>query len=222
MSRLASFENDIDFPRLWRIGWAITAVMLVVSVGALVGRGLNLGIDLEGGTSWEVEAPDVSVSDTRDALGDTGAAGAKIQIVGGDTLRVQSEPSDDAARDAVTTTLAELAGVEASAVSVSTVGPTWGDEISSKAQRALVSGKFSSLRTEEVEKNLWANWRPTHQRLSGQVRTTLHDERTWNEDNEQVATLEILPPPTGEDLLPLVEKRNLIVSKLLQHLREKR
>ena len=131
MSRLASFENDIDFPRLWRIGWAITAVMLVVSVGALVGRGLNLGIDFEGGTSWEVEAPDVSVSDARDALGDTGAAGAKIQIVGGDTLRVQSEPSDDAARDAVTTTLAELAGVEASAVSVSTVGPTWGDEISS-------------------------------------------------------------------------------------------
>ena len=51
MNRLASFENDIDFPRLWRIGWVITAVMLLVSVGALVGRGLNLGIDFEGGTS---------------------------------------------------------------------------------------------------------------------------------------------------------------------------
>ncbi len=138
MNRLASFENDIDFPRLWRIGWVITAVMLLVSGGALVGRGLNLGIDFEGGTSWEVEAPDVSVSDTRSALGDTGAAGAKIQIVGGDTVRVQSEPSDDAARDAVTAALADLADVEDAEVSVSTVGPTWGDEISSKAQRALV------------------------------------------------------------------------------------
>lgn len=137
-NKLASFENDIDFPRLWRIGAVISALLLLVSVGALLGRGLNLGIDFEGGTSWEVEAPDVSVGDTRDALGDTEATGAKIQIVGGDTIRVQSEPSDDNARDAVTATLAELAGVDSAEVSVSTVGPTWGDEISEKAQRALV------------------------------------------------------------------------------------
>ncbi len=138
MSRLASYDNDIDFPRIWRIGFAITAVLLVLSVGALVGRKLNLGIDFEGGTSWEVVAPDASVSDARSALGATGEAGAKIQIVGADTVRVQSAPSDEAALDAVTTALADLAGVDASEVSVSTVGPTWGDEISSKAQRALI------------------------------------------------------------------------------------
>ncbi len=138
MSRLASYDNDIDFPRLWRIGYTISAALLVLSVGALIGRGLNLGIDFEGGTSWEVVAPDVSVRETRDALGSDGESGAKIQIVGADTVRVQSEPTDEAAQDAVTSTLAALAGVDASEVSVSTVGPTWGDEISSKAQRALV------------------------------------------------------------------------------------
>lgn len=138
MSRLASFENDIDFPRIWRVGYTITAIFLLASVGALVGRGLNLGIDFEGGTSWEVIAPEASVSDARSALGSAGAAGAKIQIVGADTIRVQSEPADEAAQDAVTETLADLAGVDTADVSVSTVGPTWGDEISSKAQRALV------------------------------------------------------------------------------------
>ncbi len=138
MRRLASYDNDIDFPRIWRVGFAITAVLLLASVGALFGRGLNLGIDFEGGTSWEVVAPEVSVSEARTALGGAGAAGAKIQIVGGDTIRVQSEPSDDAALDAVTSALAEVAGVDVTDVSVSTVGPTWGDEISSKAQRALV------------------------------------------------------------------------------------
>ena len=137
-NKLASFDNDIDFPRLWKIGAAISLVALLLSGGALIFRGLNLGIDFEGGTSWEVEAPGVSVADARDDLGSVGAGGAKIQIVGSDTLRVQSEPSDDEARNAITERLAETAGTDAAEVSVSTVGPTWGDEISSKAQRALV------------------------------------------------------------------------------------
>jgi preprotein translocase subunit SecF len=137
-NKLASFENDIDFRRLWRIGAVVSAVMVLVSIGALVGRNLNLGIDFEGGTSWEVPSEDLSVADTRSALGGTGAEGAKIQILGGDTVRVQSEPEDEAAREAVTDTLAEAAGVDRSEIGVSTVGPTWGDEISAKAQRALV------------------------------------------------------------------------------------
>lgn len=137
LKKLASFDNDIDFIRLWRIGAAISAVLMVLSVGALVARGLNLGIDFEGGTAWEVEADDVSVSDTRDAL-PASAEGAKIQVIGADVVRVQAEPADEAEVREVTEALAQLAGVDRSDVSVSTVGPTWGDEISSKAQRALV------------------------------------------------------------------------------------
>lgn len=137
-NKLASFDNDIDFPRLWRIFAVVSAVMLLVSVGALLVRGLNLGIDFEGGTSWEVPSADLSVADTRDALGGTGAEGAKIQILGGDTVRVQAEPGDDAGRDVVTDALADAAGVDRSEIGISTVGPTWGDEISESALRALV------------------------------------------------------------------------------------
>ena len=137
-NKLASFENDIDFPRLWRIGAVISLVLLLVSGGALLIRGLNLGIDFEGGTAWEVQAPDASVADARDALTPLGLGNAKIQFVGGDNLRVQAEPGDDAGVTEVTEALAELAGTDANDVGVSTVGPTWGDEILSKAQRALV------------------------------------------------------------------------------------
>ena len=137
-NKLASFDNDIDFRRLWRVGAVVSAVAIVICLGGLIGRGLNLGIDFEGGTSWEVPAPGVSVSDVREALSGTGAEGAKIQIVGDDTVRVQAEPGDDAARDDVTEALADLAEADRSEVGVSTVGPTWGDEISEKAQRALV------------------------------------------------------------------------------------
>jgi len=138
LRRLASYENDIDFTRLWKIGAVFSAVLMVLSGGALLLRGLNLGIDFEGGTAWEVEAPEVDVSDARDALEPVGASDAKIQVIGGDLLRVQAEPESDAGVEEVSEVLAELAGVEPGAVSVSTVGPTWGDEISSAAQRALV------------------------------------------------------------------------------------
>lgn len=137
-NKLASFDNDIDFPRLWRIFAVVSALMLLVSVGALLVRDLNLGIDFEGGTSWEVPATDLSVADTREALGGTGAEGAKIQILGGSTVRVQAEPGDDAGRDTVTDVLADAAGVDRAEIGISTVGPTWGDEISESALRALI------------------------------------------------------------------------------------
>ena len=137
-NKLASFENDIDFTRLWKIGYVISAIALLLGAGSLVLRGLNLGIDFEGGTSWEVVAPDLSVEDVRDALRGTEAAAAKIQIIGDDTVRVQAEPSDAEAAREVSGELAAAAGVDASEVGTSSVGPTWGDEISEKAQRALV------------------------------------------------------------------------------------
>lgn len=138
MSKLASFDNDIDFPRLWRIGFVISAVLILVSVGAFIGRGLSLGIDFEGGTSWEVPAPDATVAGARDQLRPLGEDNAKIQILGGDTLRVQSQTVDEAGINQVADVLAAYAGIDESEIGISTVGPTWGDEISEKAQRALV------------------------------------------------------------------------------------
>lgn len=136
--KLASFEDNIDFVRLWKRGAVLSVVLLLVAGGAIALRGLNLGIDFEGGTSWEFAAPDASVSDARDVLEPFGQAGAKIQVIGSNVLRVQADPTDEDEVRAVTTALADLGGVEPREVSVSTVGPTWGDEISSSALRALI------------------------------------------------------------------------------------
>src|SRR5690606_20772938 len=84
------------------------------------------------------DAPDASVSEARDVLTPLGFGNAKIQFVGTDNLRVQAEPGGEEALDEVTAALAGLAGAKRTEVAISTVGPTWGDEILSKAQRALV------------------------------------------------------------------------------------
>ena len=130
-------EHHFDFPAMWRKALIGSAVLVLVSVGALVFRGLSLGIEFEGGTAWEVTAPGVSVADTRDALGGTGAESGKIQTLGSDAIRVRADLDTQEEVAAVTATLAELASVDITDVSVTTVGPSWGDQITSKARNAL-------------------------------------------------------------------------------------
>ena len=130
-------EHHFDFPAMWRKALVGSAVLVLVSVGALVFRGLNLGIEFEGGTAWEVTAPGVSVADTRDALGGTGAESGKIQTLGSDAIRIRADLDTQEEVAAVTAALAELASVDVTDVSVTTVGPSWGDQITSKARNAL-------------------------------------------------------------------------------------
>ena len=132
-------EQQIDFPQLWRRALIGSLLAVVVGVGSLGLRGVDLGIEFEGGTSWEVPAPGVSVAEARDALRGTGAADAKIQTVGVDTIRVRADVEGADAVDGVRTALAELAGVTGDDVSVTTVGPSWGSEITRKARTALIA-----------------------------------------------------------------------------------
>jgi len=140
ITKMASFDDDIDFRRVWRLGLALSALLIVLSGIGMIGRGFNLGIDFEGGTSWDVPGDELSVDDARAAVEGSGLSVAKVQTLGrGDSriVRVQSPSSSEEAQVAASEALAEAAGIEVSDISVSTVGPSWGDQVSSKAQRAL-------------------------------------------------------------------------------------
>jgi preprotein translocase subunit SecF len=133
-------RTSFDFVgRSWR--WALlSGTVIVVCLLSLASRGLNLGIDFEGGTSWQVpvEGKDPSVGDVRDVLEPLGLADSKVLVLGGDSVRVQAEELSPTKQDQVTRALARYSGIDPSEVSVSTVGPTWGDRVSEKALRALV------------------------------------------------------------------------------------
>lgn len=129
---------QIDFVPWWRRALILSAVLVVISIGALAVNGLNFGIDFEGGIAWEVKAVGVSTADARAAVADLGLEDAKIQQVGEDVIRVQAgEQLRDRERE-VATALAELAEVDVSEVSINTVGPSWGEEITRAALRALL------------------------------------------------------------------------------------
>lgn len=137
LGRLYHGETDIDFLGRAKLCAAVSVLVIVAGLGLLVARGLNLGIDFEGGTSWTVPG-DVAVEDAREVMSSFGVPDAEIQVLGGvegEQLRVQAEPGAD--REEVRAALAELAGVDSAEVQVTDVSPSWGSQITEKALRAL-------------------------------------------------------------------------------------
>jgi preprotein translocase subunit SecF len=127
--------------RSWR--WALlSGTLILISVVAFGIKGLNLGIDFEGGTQWQFTLSaakgSASTSDVRDVLSKLGLNDAKVLIVGNDSVRVQSADLNRSQQDKVTAALAKYGEIDAGKVSVNNVGPTWGDKVSSKALTALI------------------------------------------------------------------------------------
>ncbi len=129
--------NFID--RSWR--WAVlSGTLILISVIAFGVRGLNLGIDFEGGTQWQFtrSSGSASVNDVRDVMNQAGLGDAKVLILGDNSVRVQSKDLTPAEQLRVSEALAKYGNIDVQQVLVKSVGPTWGDKVSSKALQALV------------------------------------------------------------------------------------
>ena len=140
LQRLWRNQTKVDFPEAWKTTLKVSAALILISAVALLVRGVNLGIEFEGGTVWEASAPDVSTADVRDALRGVGQADAKIQFVGGDVLRVRAEldATDASSVREVSLALATLTGQTLDDISFSSISASWGDEITNKAIQALI------------------------------------------------------------------------------------
>ncbi len=79
-----------------------------------------------------------SAGDVRDVLKPLGIGDAKVLIVGNNSVRVQSKDLSRAEQAKVTAALAKYGQIQNANVSVTNVGPTWGDKVSSKALTALI------------------------------------------------------------------------------------
>jgi preprotein translocase subunit SecF len=141
-ARLYRNETTFDFVGRKRIGFTISTILLVISVGSLVGRGLNLGVDFEGGTVIEVtNTSGARVAEVRDALRPFGLESATVQLTSGgnEGIRVEAEIIEDPAEEeAVVAAVAGVAGTAANEASVTAVGPAFGEEITRSAVEALI------------------------------------------------------------------------------------
>jgi len=91
-------NSNVDFLRLRKFSIAISALLVVLSIVAIFGKGLNYGLDFTGGVLIEVsyEQP-VDTGEVRGALDEAGFHNALVQSVGGArevSVRIQPQTDD--------------------------------------------------------------------------------------------------------------------------------
>lgn len=125
---------SIDFMRLRRLGFAFSIVLTVLSVGVFLARGLNYGIDFEGGILVEARSTN--------GPADLGALRQKIDTLhlGDGSLQGFGSPNDvlirlprqaggDAGQEAAVNTIRHALGQSIEIRRVEVVGPTVGEEL---------------------------------------------------------------------------------------------
>ncbi len=141
MSQVSRFH--IDFLGHRKIMFAISGVLLVVSIAALLlpQFGLKFGIEFLGGTSVNVvNSGDVTIEQMRQAFADVGVANANVQTtdaqgVKGFIIRTEVTDPDQAAKDAIE--VAAAVKLPNDSFQVTTIGPGWGKNITNRAMMAL-------------------------------------------------------------------------------------
>lgn len=136
--RLYSGEVSIDFVGRRKLWYAVSAVILLLALGGIFVRGVNLGIEFRGGVDFTVPNATCTVDQAYELAFTSTGADPIVTETGTNTIRVQTvEIPDDQARS-IAGSLAELCGVPESEVSVQAIGATWGNEISRKAVQGLL------------------------------------------------------------------------------------
>jgi preprotein translocase subunit SecF len=126
-------DTRIDFvaKRWW--AFSLSIVLVLVTIGALLIKGLNLGIDFKGGILLEVRAPQaVDIAALRATLGGLNLGEVSLQQFGEATdvlIRIQRQEGDDTAQMKVIQTVLDKLGPTYEKRRVEVVGPTVGSEL---------------------------------------------------------------------------------------------
>lgn len=140
--RLYTGKFSFGFISRRRIWYTISAILLVISALSVAFRGLNLGIEFEGGSVFQ--APATVTAQTTQEFGEavTGSGIAdldpQIRTVGENTVRIQTRSLNADEVIQVREAIAQQAGVASEDVAYSLIGPSWGEQITQKALIALV------------------------------------------------------------------------------------
>jgi len=141
---------SIDFVgRKW-LWYGISGMILLAAVAGLAVRGINYGIEFQGGVEYQVSVSsgkmtDATVENIRKAVAQAAetedipeAASPIVNTSGDDTIRIQTEPLDNDESDQIAAVITKAAGVGKNALSADAIGATWGAQVANRALLGLV------------------------------------------------------------------------------------
>src|SRR6266567_55887 len=139
--RLYRGEVSFDFVGRQRLWYAISGLILVISIVAVLVRGLSFSVDFKGGAVFTFPSSSTTLSQVQNAVESGGVSGAIVQQTHGQQngWQIQTKSLTGARTVALEKSLSGKLGVNSDDISVTTVGPSWGSQISGKAIEALIA-----------------------------------------------------------------------------------
>ncbi|MEO6511683.1 MAG: protein translocase subunit SecF [Nocardioides sp.] len=146
-NNLYTGKKSIDFiDRKW-LWYAVSGVIVLLAVGGLYFKGLNMGIEFVGGAQYRITVPsgDVNQDDAdavRAAVADTGIEGAASPVVttsGANSIIVQTKSLTTADSQEIVDTLANTMKVDAgNDISQEQIGASWGKDVAKRSLTGLL------------------------------------------------------------------------------------
>lgn len=137
------YRGDVsfDFVGRARTWYIVSAVLLLLSIGALAVNGLKFGVEFSGGSVFTVQSETCDVEVARDATAEVVPGGVPIvtELTGssGRALRVQTVDLTPTETASVSQALADACEVPLDTISTQVIGPSWGEQITNKALAGL-------------------------------------------------------------------------------------
>ena len=137
-------EVSIEFVGRQRLWYTISGVILAISVVSVIVFGLNFSVDFKGGNVYQFPAGSTSITAVRQAIssggGGSDAIVQKVTPIGKPSeWSVQTHPLTPVQGRSVEAALSHASGVPQNQINVTSIGPSWGSEISHKALVALIA-----------------------------------------------------------------------------------
>lgn len=131
---------NVDFVDGWRIWFAISGVLLLLSAGAIALGNLNFGIDFQGGAQFTVVNAEHQPDDEEIAEAlppGVDRESIVVQTLGQDGYEVRTAELSDDQRLEVQQALSEVFGVQADEVGATSVSPAFGEQVRNQALQAV-------------------------------------------------------------------------------------
>jgi len=142
--RLYTGEVSYDFIGRRRRWYLLSTALILLSLAALLFRGLDFGIEFRGGADFRAATTvnSQTVERMQTALEESDVPrldDATVTTLGDNTVRVQTRTLDATTEvPAVRAVIAEQAGIPGDQVAYNLIGATWGDQITERALIALL------------------------------------------------------------------------------------
>ena len=148
--KIIKLGTRINFLSKTKLFVSLSLIFIISSIFLLFARGLNFGIDFNGGTLIEVQkiSGNADVSEMRSRLGQLDLGNIQLQEFGKKTdllIRVEQLSKEEGAQQAVISKISEVVGIDYKVRRIEVVGPKVSAELIKKGIIAVISAVVSVL-----------------------------------------------------------------------------